>query len=105
MRVQNMTSNTSGRGVANQFIIYGATIKVPTIRGKDTIIKPETGTAFQSYNTIIAFDTQTQVYLDEMAWDYSHTTGKYRNQFLGESRKETEAKIKSGEYILTDLNN
>jgi hypothetical protein len=32
------------------------------------------------------------------------TTGKYRNQFLGETKKDTEAKIKSGEYILADLN-
>jgi len=51
------------------------------------IIQTDKGLVFQSYNT-----------------DYSVTTGKYRNQFLGETKKETEAKIKSGEYILTDLN-
>ena len=34
----------------------------------------------------------------------SRTTAKYRNQFLDESTKETQAKIDSGEYILTDLN-
>ena len=50
------------------------------------IIQTDKGLVFQSYNT-----------------DYSVTTGKYRNQFLGETKKETEAKIKSGEYILTDL--
>ena len=43
------------------------------------------------------------VYLDN-AWDYSVTTGKYRNIFLGEKKAETQAKIDSGEYILTDLN-
>jgi len=47
-------------------------------------------------------DGKTQ--LDEKYWDYSKTTGKYRNQFLGENKKETEKKIASGEYILTDLN-
>jgi hypothetical protein len=42
--------------------------------------------------------------LDRSKWDYSQTTGKYRNQFLGETKKETEAKIASGEYELIDLN-
>ena len=42
--------------------------------------------------------------LDETYWDYSKTTGKYRNQFLGETKAETEKKIKSGEYQLVDLN-
>ena len=45
-----------------------------------------------------------KTFLDKTYWNYSVTTGKYRNQFLGETKKETEAKIKSGEYILTDLN-
>jgi len=45
-----------------------------------------------------------KVYLDNNKWDYSRTTGKYRNQFLGESKKETERKIKSGEYQLVNLN-
>lgn len=30
--------------------------------------------------------------------------GKYRNIFLRETKKETEAKIKSGEYELVNLN-
>jgi hypothetical protein len=42
--------------------------------------------------------------LDQKYWNYSNTTGKYRNIFLGETIKDTKAKIKSGEYILTDLN-
>ena len=44
------------------------------------------------------------VQLDKQYWDYSVTTGKYRNQFLGETKAETQKKIDSGEYILTDLN-
>lgn len=62
------------------------------------------GRVFQSYNSIIAAKIGGKVYLDESKWDYSTTTGKYRNQFLRETKKETEKKIKSGEYILTDLN-
>ena len=34
------------------------------------------------------------VWLDEETWDYSTTTGRYRNQFLGEDKKATEKKIK-----------
>lgn len=60
---------------------------------------------FQSYDTIIAkVDNQGKTTLDAKMWDYSTTTGKYRNQFLGESKAETLKKIKSGEYKLADLN-
>ena len=44
-----------------------------------------------------------RTYLNVNAWDYSRTTGKYRNIFLGETKRETEKKIKSGAYILKDL--
>jgi len=47
---------------------------------------------------------QVKIYLDQKYWNYSNTTGKYRNIFLNETIKDTRAKIKSGEYILTDLN-
>ena len=59
---------------------------------------------FQSYSTIIAKIYKGQVTLDRDSWDYSTTTGKYRNIFLGEKKAETEKKIKSGEYKLADLN-
>ena len=87
MKLQNMLSS-SGNKVANQFEIF-----------------TDDGVYFQSYQTMIAFKPyggKTQ--LDRDAWDYSTTTGKYRNIFLHEKKTETEAKIKSGEYILTDLN-
>ena len=45
-----------------------------------------------------------KVQLDARFWEYSKTTGKHRNDFLNEGIKETRAKIKSKEYILTDLN-
>lgn len=100
MKISNMLSNRSNREIANQFII--------TEEGRGALgnfIKRE---IFQSYKTVIAIKTfwtnEVNIELDKKAWDYSVTTGKYRNQFLGESKKETEAKIKSGEYILADLN-
>ncbi len=90
MKVQNFESQRSKKQsfVANQFEIYD--------NGKKY---------FQSYNSIIVMIDKGKVFLDEKYWNYSKTTGKYRNQFLGETTDETKKKIKSGEYTLTDLNN
>ena len=65
------------------------------------------GIYFQSYNSIIAFkpNDKRRIQLDSYYWDYSRTTGKYRNQFLNENIAETRAKIESKEYLLTNLNN
>lgn len=63
------------------------------------------GTFLQSYNSIIAFMPNIgKTQLDARFWKYSKTTGKHRNEFLGEGIAETRTKIKSKEYILTDLN-
>tara|TARA_A100000172_G_scaffold40831_1_gene24925 strand:+ start:353 stop:616 length:264 start_codon:yes stop_codon:yes gene_type:complete len=87
MKVENMTS-TRGNTVPNQFII--------TDNGDEY---------FQSYRSIIAKRSKGKIYLDDYYWDYSVTTGKYRNEFLGEGIAETRKKIASGEYVLTNLNN
>lgn len=69
------------------------------------IIKTINGVYFQSYNTVVAFkDNNGNIELDRESWDYSKTTGKYRNQFLRETKKETEAKINNGTYQLVNLN-
>jgi len=89
MKVQNMTSSR-GNPVPNQFIISDGFCEY-----------------FQSYKSIIVkreYHHPIKTYLDADTWDYSVTTGKYRNQFLGETKAETQKKIDSGEYILTDLN-
>lgn len=86
VKVENMCGSTYSK-VANQFIV-----------------RTENATYFQSYQTVIVCHIDGQTYLDENSWDYSTTTGKYRNKFLGETKKETEAKIKTGEYILANLN-
>lgn len=86
MKVENMTS-PRGNVVPNQFIIH-----------------TDEGTFFQSYNSIIVKITPNQTYLDENCWDYSVTTGKYRNNFLGENKAETQRKINNGTYKLVNLN-
>ncbi len=90
MRVYQMTSPSSHNAVANQYEIYD-----------------NFGSRFfQSYRSLIAKITNTgEVFLDKNYWDYSTTTGKYRNQFLGECIAETRKRIKSGEYKLVDLQN
>ena len=96
MKVKQFRSYTSGRDIPNQFII--------TLYDKGN--KKWYRKYFQSYNSIIAWkDDEGFTVLDKTYWDYSRTTGKYRNQFLGEDIKTTRKKIKSGEYRLADLNN
>ena len=90
-KIENMESPSyNGGTVANQFII-----------------KFDNGCVFQSYDSIIAVEIEEKVrgeqgykkkvYLTK-DWDYSKTTGKYRNQFLGENIAETREKIKNKEY-------
>lgn len=84
--VEQMKS-ANGNPVQNQFLIYTAD-----------------GVFFQSYRSIIAFRANDgKVTLDADKWDYSVTTGKYRNAFLGEGIADTRRKIKSGEYQLAAL--
>lgn len=90
MKIINFSSPRSGKAVANQFLI---------VDNKNNI------EIFQSYNSIIAKKENGKVFLDDKYWEYSKTTSKYRNEFLGESTAETREKINSGEYILCDLNN
>lgn len=91
-KVSNMTSPRTGSPVANQFEI-----------------RTDGAVFFQSYDTIIAVIKHddvgdTEIVLDKDSWDYSTTTGKYRNQFLNEGIAETRKKIANGTYKLEDLN-
>ncbi len=45
-----------------------------------------------------------KIELDINYWDYSKTTGKYRNKFLGEDKTITQKKINNGIYKLKNLN-
>ena len=104
MTVENMTNNNTGREIPNQFIIHNVTKELSFTEDNKEIHDIFTGTMFQSYKSNIVFKASGKTFLDSYYWDYSKTTGKYRNQFLGETKKETEKKISSGIYILTDLN-
>jgi len=87
MKVSNLESS-KGNKVFNQFEINASN-----------------GRYFQSYRSIIAYiPNDGTIQLDERYWNYSRTTSKYRSQFLGETTKETERKIKEGKYILANLN-
>jgi hypothetical protein len=83
-----MTSERSGREVANQFIITD---------GRKTL--------FQSYDSpIVEIDRIENIITVYRDWDYSMTTGKYRNQFMSNegfsamaSKKGFEEYLKIGE--------
>ena len=68
------------------------------------VIETEEGTYFQSYDSIIVFVSNKPLDRIQLGkdWAFSVTTGKYRNKFLNETKKETEAKLRSGEYILNE---
>ena len=89
VKITPFDSPRSNKAVANQWVIT-----------------TDEGEFFQSYRSIIAFKPYGggKVVLDEGAWDYSTTTGKYRNEFLGEGIADTRAKIASGQYVLANLN-
>jgi hypothetical protein len=83
--IKSMQSpSRSGGAVANQFIITF-----------------DNATVFQSYSSVIAIEMNNRTYLTDK-WDYSVTTGKYRNQFLNENKKETQEKINNKEYIILE---
>lgn len=96
MKVENMNGKTGK--VANQFVITDKTKKV-----------------FQSYSSmIVSIDYEAFSILIGRDWDYSVTTGKYRNQFFAEngfsgildSKKLllaalAEGVVKSGVYVFS----
>lgn len=84
MRVRNMVSPRSGREVANQFVITD---------GKRT--------TFQSYDsTIVEIDRENKTITVHEDWDYSTTTGKYRNQFMEDEYFSDMADKKGFEYYM-----
>ena len=85
VQVRNMTSR-SGNPVPNQFVI---TTKF--------------GRMFRSYDSNIAFipNDEDVIYLGR-DWNYSATTGKYRNEFLGCGVADVKAMLKSGKAILVE---
>ncbi len=75
------------------------------VKNQFRVSTPE-GVYFQSYKSVIAFVPKdgTATQLDEKYYNYSTTTSKYRNIFLNDDSKGIEQGIKTGRYILTNLN-
>tara|TARA_R100000458_G_scaffold58105_1_gene65470 strand:+ start:1097 stop:1375 length:279 start_codon:yes stop_codon:yes gene_type:complete len=86
--VENMLSS-AGNPVPNQFVITDDFVET-----------------FQSYDTTIGirYRASGRIVLDYGAMDYSATTSKYRNMWLGFDSKTVQRKIDSGEIVLSDLN-
>jgi hypothetical protein len=79
-------------------------MQVKTLGVNQIVVFDNNKKTFFSYGVKIATIENGNVILDAARWDYSKTTGKYRNQFLGEKKAETQKKINRGEYKLADLN-
>jgi hypothetical protein len=80
LSVVNMIS-AKGNPVPNQFIIHA-----------------DDGCYFQSYQSIIAHKAHDGTVTLGADWDYSRTTGKYRNDFLNEGVVDTRRKLEQGIY-------
>ena len=90
IKAENMLSSR-GKPVANQIIITDGQNRT-----------------FQSYGKVIAKigfrHGKKYVELDVNYWNFSATTSKYRAQFLGETTRETKAKIENKTYESKELN-
>ena len=102
IKAKNIISDR-GNPITNQIIITDTKKDRETFQSYDSIIaikeyKPE------RYSYAVPEEYKTNVTLDEYYWNYSRTTSKYRNDFLGENTDRTRQKIKDGTYKLTNLN-
>lgn len=92
--VEQMTSR-SGNVVPNQ-----------------TILSDMTGRTFVSYGSKIVYQSKDrasdglplEIIVDENYWDYSRTTGKYRNEFMNMGVQDVRDYIKEGRIKLGNLN-
>ena len=92
--VEQMTSR-SGNVVPNQ-----------------TILSDMTGKTFVSYGSKIVYQSKDRasdglpldIIVDENYWDYSRTTGKYRNEFMNMGVQDVRDYIKEGRIQVGNLN-
>ena len=57
----------------------------------------------KSYNKIIVIEKDGEVFINSEYHDYSRTTAKHRNLYLGVTSKEFEANCRNGKYFfITD---
>lgn len=68
------------------------------------ILKAEEGDYLQSYDSIVALKTTDgRVILHPEYYNYSATTAKVRDAFLGITREQFTQNMKDGKYILQSL--
>lgn len=75
-------------------------MKLETLGTNAVIVTDEIGKTLFCYDTKIAHISHNGKVLIYTDWNFSRTTAKYRSQFLNETTKETEKKIRTGEYLL-----
>ena len=75
-------------------------VKIETLKVNQVIVNDNENYTFFSYNTPIVTKLSTGEVVLHTDWNYSVTTSKYRNMFLGETIKETRAKLPEGTYTL-----
>ena len=86
------------KSVARYIANVGKSVGYATVRRIDEHNKSIKG--FKENNAEL-FKT---IYIDLRYYNHSASTGKHLNYFLGETLKDTDKKIKNGEYQTADLN-
>lgn len=79
-------------------------MKITNLATNQTVVFNNDVTMFSSYGTNIVKIEDGKTFLDEKFYKFSTTTAKWRNTFLGLTSKEVEKNIKTGKFILTNLN-
>ena len=79
-------------------------MKVTSMANNQYIIEHNGITYFQSYDVIVAKKSKGKIILDKDYHEYSRTTIKYRNMFLGMLSASVNEAIKEGKITLGKLN-
>ena len=79
-------------------------MKVTSMANNQYIIEHNGVTYFQSYDVIVAKKSKGKIILDKDYYEYSRTTIKYRNMFLGLLSVSVKEAIRDGKITLGKLN-
>ena len=79
-------------------------MKVTSLANNQYVIEHNGVTYFQSYDVIVAKKSRGKIILDKDYYEYSRTTIKYRNMFLGLLSVSVKEAIRDGKITLGKLN-
>ena len=79
-------------------------MKVTSMANNQYIIEHNGVSYFQSYDVIVAKKSKGKIILDKDYYEYSRTTIKYRNRFLGLLSASVKEAIRDGKITLGKLN-